>query len=129
MSDASAVATRKDIDEVIGIVKDFMQAADVRFNKLEDGQELLVKGQLKLEGNQLQLDAHQFSLESKFDTLKEEVIDLKRSHDRLARTIDKFVARIDGYETEMIVRDSQFEKLLAWARKVSEKTGIPLENL
>jgi hypothetical protein len=26
-------------------------------------------------------------------------------------------------------RDSRFERLLAWARKVSAKTGIPLEGL
>jgi hypothetical protein len=43
--------------------------------------------------------------------------------------MDKFLARIDTYETEQIARDSQFEKLLDWARKVSVKTGIPLENL
>ncbi len=56
-------------------------------------------------------------------------IDLKASHDRLLRTIDSFVGRIDKCELELADRDSQFEKLLAWARKVSEKTGIPLENL
>lgn len=38
-------------------------------------------------------------------------------------------ARIDKYETELAARDSQFEKLLVWARKVSKKTGIPLDNL
>ncbi len=110
-----AVATRKDIDEVIGIVKDFMQATDSRFNKLEEGQ--------------LKLEAQQFRLEAKFDEFHEEVVDLKRSHDHLARTIDKFITRIDGYETEQVARDRQFERLLDWARKVSAKTGIPLENL
>ncbi|MFO0971543.1 MAG: hypothetical protein U0520_04340 [Candidatus Saccharimonadales bacterium] len=49
--------------------------------------------------------------------------------DRLTNTLDKFAKRLDDHETEMLARDSQFEKLLAWARKVSEKTGIPLENL
>lgn len=44
-------------------------------------------------------------------------------------TIDGFLARIDHYETENAARDHQFEKLLVWARKVSDKTGIPLENL
>lgn len=51
------------------------------------------------------------------------------SLDSLQRTIDKFVSRLDEQETELRARDSQFEKLLDWARKVSEKTGIPLENL
>lgn len=56
-------------------------------------------------------------------------IDLKRSHDRLLNTVDGFISRIDRYETEMTARDRQFQKLLEWAHRVSEKTGIPLENL
>ena len=88
------VATRKDIDEVIGIVRDFMQQVDARFNKVE-----------------------------------REIIDLKESHSRLINTIDGFLKRIDNYEVELAARDRQLERLLAWARKVSEKTGIPLENL
>jgi len=28
-----------------------------------------------------------------------------------------------------VSRDLQFERLLEWARKVSEKTGIPLKDL
>jgi nitrate/nitrite-specific signal transduction histidine kinase len=51
------------------------------------------------------------------------------SLDRLVNTVDGFVKRIDDYEIEQISRDRQFERLLDWARKVSEKTGIPLENL
>lgn len=39
------------------------------------------------------------------------------------------VSRIDKYETEQAARDNQFDKLLVWARKVSEKTGVPLEDL
>lgn len=53
----------------------------------------------------------------------------QESLDRLTNTIDGFVKRLDDHETEMTARDYQFEKLLSWARKVSEKTGIPLENL
>ena len=52
-----------------------------------------------------------------------------KKYDRLINTIDGFLSRIDKYEIEMAARDNQFEKLLSWARKVSEKTGIPLENL
>lgn len=61
--------------------------------------------------------------------IKKDIVDLKASHDNLLNTIDTFIARINHYETEQAARDSQFEKLLVWARKVSEKTGIPLENL
>lgn len=49
--------------------------------------------------------------------------------DRLTSTLDKFAKRLDDHEIELAARDNQFEKLLDWARKVSEKTGIPLENL
>lgn len=58
-----------------------------------------------------------------------EIADVKESLNKLTNTVDGFVARIDRYETEMAARDRQFERLVEWARKVSEKTGIPLENL
>lgn len=90
----SNVATRQDIDEVLGVLHTFMQQVDDRFNKME-----------------------------------QEITHLRESHDRLLNTIDGFVGRIDKYETELAARDHQFEKLLTWARKVSDKTGIPLENL
>lgn len=51
------------------------------------------------------------------------------SMDRLINTMDAFVKRIDDSEIEQAARDSQFARLLVWAHKVSEKTGIPLENL
>jgi GH18 family chitinase len=51
------------------------------------------------------------------------------SLDRLTNTIYGFVKRLDDQEIEQVARDSQFAKLLDWSRKVSEKTGIPLENL
>lgn len=51
------------------------------------------------------------------------------SLDSLTRTIDKFFKRLDDFEIEQAARDHQFDQLLAWARKVSKKTGIPLENL
>lgn len=51
------------------------------------------------------------------------------SMEQLVSTIDGFVKRINDNETEQASRDMQFERLLEWARKVSEKTGIPLNNL
>lgn len=90
----SEAVTRKDIDEVIDVLKDSMAQVDIRFSGLE-----------------------------------REITELRQSHDRLLNTTDAFIGRINGYESELAARDSQFERLLAWARKVSEKTGIPLENL
>jgi len=88
------MATREDIDEVIGIVRDFMSQVSEQYTEVN----------------------------KRLDTLDQK-------YDRLLNTIDGFIGRIDKYETELAARDNQFEKLLAWARKVSEKTGIPLENL
>lgn len=51
------------------------------------------------------------------------------SLDSLQRTIDKFIGRLDDQEIELRARDSQLEKLVEWARKVSEKTGVPLKDL
>ncbi len=68
-------------------------------------------------------------VDERFNRLEERMDRLEASHQRLLNTVDGFVARIDAYETEQAARDNQFEKLLVWARKVSEKTGIPLENL
>lgn len=50
-------------------------------------------------------------------------------YSNLIDTIDGFISRIDKYETEASVHDSQFERLLAWACKVSEEADIPLEKL
>lgn len=51
------------------------------------------------------------------------------SLDSLINTLDAFFKRLDNTEVNDLARDAQFERLLAWARKVSKKTGIPLENL
>jgi septal ring factor EnvC (AmiA/AmiB activator) len=68
-------------------------------------------------------------MDDRFNKIEKEINELRDSHNRLLNTIDGFIGRIDKYETELAARDNQFEKLLAWARKVSEKTGVPLENL
>ena len=86
-------ATREDIDEVIGIVKDFMAQSATQLN-----------------GVNKRLD------------------NLDKKYDHLITVIDGFISRIDKYEVELAARDAQFQRLLEWARKVSSKTGIPLEN-
>ena len=68
-------------------------------------------------------------VDDRFTGLEARQDEFDRKMDNLVTTIDGFLARIDRYETEQAARDSQFEKLLAWAREVSEKTGIPLKGL
>jgi len=108
-------ATRKDIDEVIDIMKDFMSQVSGQFNEVS---------------NQFNEVSHRFNeVDRQFDEVNKRLDRMDRNYDHLINTIDSFIGRIDKYETELAVRDNQFEKLLIWARKVSEKTGIPLENL
>ena len=101
-------ATRKDIDEVIDIMKDFMSQVSRQFNKV---------------------DKRFDEVNNRFNEVDKRLDRLDQNYDHLISTIDGFIGRIDKYETELAARDNQFEKLLMWARKVSEKTGIPLENL
>ncbi len=68
-------------------------------------------------------------VDDRFNNIETRQDELDKKIDRLVNTIDGFVSRIDRYETEQTARDNQFEKLLIWARKVSKKTGIPLEHL
>ena len=68
-------------------------------------------------------------VDERFNKVEKDIKDIKRSIDRLTNTIDGFVKRLDDQDIENAARDAQFEKLVIWAKKVSEKTGIPLENL
>lgn len=70
-------------------------------------------------------------MEKRFDEIdtRFEKVASQESLDSLQRTIDKFVGRLDEREIELRARDSQFEKLVEWAREVSKKTGIPLKAL
>jgi predicted transcriptional regulator len=68
-------------------------------------------------------------VDARFNSVEARQDEQDRKFDRLMNTLDAFLKRLDDYEIENVARDRQFERLLAWARKVSEKTGIPLENL
>ena len=147
-------ATRKDIDDVLNVLKGFVQQTSEqfgevndRFDKMDDrfqkidGRFETIDGRLdKMDGRFEKIDGRldkmdnrfemlTFNIDTRFNKIELEIVDLKKTLDHLMTTLDKFVGRIDDYETEQTARDSQFEKLLDWARKVSKKTGIPLENL
>jgi predicted nuclease with TOPRIM domain len=68
-------------------------------------------------------------ISGEFDKAREERNELRESIDRLTNTLDGFAKRVEDAEQENASRDAQFERLLDWAKKVSVKTGIPLENL
>lgn len=70
-------------------------------------------------------------MQERFDSV-EQKLDEKASQtslDKLTQTIDNFVKRLDDEDIERTARNQQFDRLVEWARKVSKKTGIPLENL
>jgi chromosome segregation ATPase len=94
-------ALQKQTDEIVGLLQTFMQASSDRFD----------------------------SIDQRFERIETDLRAINDKYDHLINTIDGFIGRIDHYETEMAARDRQMERLLAWARKVSEKTGIPLEDL
>ena len=53
----------------------------------------------------------------------------QNSMERLLDTLDGFLKRLDDNESNQSARDLQFERLLEWAREVSQKTGVPLKDL
>lgn len=101
-------AVNRAVTELSEVIASFATDVDKRFTEVDMR---LMKIEHRLDTVEARLDSH----EKKFDTL--------------LNSIDRLIDRIDRYETERTARDSQFQKLLAWARKVSEKTGIPLEDL
>ncbi len=107
----STPATRADIDELIGMMRDFMHQTPTEFAHAEE------KNTMRF-----------YSVNDSLNKIEAEIVDLKKSFDRLAHTVDAIIARIDTHETEMAARDAQFNPLIAWAKKVSKQTGIPLEG-
>ena len=106
----------KAVEDLSGVISDFAQQVDTRFKHVDERIE--------------QLDhAVNFKIDTLETKMNERFEKLEASIDRLTRTIDGFVKRVDDLETENTARDAQFARLLDWARKVSAKTGIPLENL
>lgn len=103
-------AVRDVIDEISGIINSFGKQIDERFNEVE-----------------IKVDANSFALRHGLTETNREIADGRASIDRLTGTIDGFVKRLDHVETEATARDAQYNRLLAWAQKVSTKTGIPLE--
>jgi len=119
--------TKKDVEEIVGKVVDkavgelseviasFATQVDKRFNKVDKRFD--------------QVDMHFIRIEDRLDRVEKRLDEHDVKFDKLLNTMDRFLGRLDQNEIEQAARDSQFEKLLDWARKVSVKTGIPLENL
>ncbi len=59
-------------------------------------------------------------IDKRFDTVEQNIIGLRSIPDDVA-------SRFSHITDEQAARNAQFDRLLEWARKVSEKTGVPLE--
>ena len=68
-----------------------------------------------------------FQVDTRFTSLEKSNDRMEANINSLTNTIDAFVKRLDDMEIENTSRDSQYQRLLAWAERVSTKTGIPLE--
>lgn len=109
-------------DDIMQALTQFAESVDRRFEGIDKHFE-------SIDGRFESIDKRLFSMEHEIVEIKQKIVDFDASHDRLLNTIDKFLGRLDDMEAENTARDRQFERLLDWARKVSEKTGVPLENL
>lgn len=69
------------------------------------------------------------SMHSEIQELKVDSQILKNSLNSLTNTMDNYLKRLDEIEIEDGARDARFDRLVAWAREVSTKTGIPLKDL
>ena len=121
-------ATRKDIDDVLKVLTGFMQQSSDSFTAINERFTAIDERFTAIDKRFNSVDIQLFSMNSRLDSLEKRIIELEASHQRLLNTLDKFYNRINNSETEQAARDSQFARLLEWAKKVSKKTGIPLED-
>lgn len=102
----------KAVEDLSEIITGFAKQVDERF-----------------EAQDKKIDMLEFRMNERLIAIEQGIINLQNAHEKLVGTVDKFVGRLDSIDIEDTARDSQFEKLLVWAREVSKKTGIPLRDL
>lgn len=71
---------------------------------------------------------HDFSQQvaNEFRVVNSRIDKIESSIDRLTNTLDGFAKRVEDAEAENAARDVQVLRLIEWAKKVSDKTGIAL---
>lgn len=119
MTQNDAPATKQDVKDIINAINRHINFTSEKFDEIDQ----------KFEKIDQRLDAMQTYTSTRFDTLERRMNKTEEAYQHLLGTIDAFLGRIDGYETEMTARDSQFNKLLKWAKDVSKKTGVPMPEL
>ena len=120
----SDFATKKDVKEIVNkAVEDLSEVIDQLAQNMHN-ELVVVKEDIKdvITGLNIKLESFETKVNDRFNKIEVNL-------DRLINTVDGFVKRLDDQEVENAARDAQFARLVDWARKVSAKTGIPLENL
>jgi chromosome segregation ATPase len=106
-------------DQMLGVMSEFANSVDARFDAV-DARFDTVDARFN------SVDAKFISIESRLDRIESEIVDLKASYNRLLNTVDGFLARIDKYETELVARDHEIERLKRWIQEIADKTGVNL---
>jgi len=122
--DAKIDKLDKKIDKVVNKAVEDLSDVIAQLAQSTHNELVIVKEEIKdvKTGLNLKIDSFEKKTNDRFDKLEANL-------DRLINTVDGFVKRLDDQEVENAARDAQFARLVDWARKVSAKTGIPLENL
>lgn len=106
MSAKDAPATRKDIDDVLGVLQTFMQQVDKRFEYVEK----------------------RFDYQDKqFEAINEKL----REHDKkladLSGAVAELSAQVRDYHNEMLAQSRQMDRLREAILQIAKETGVKLE--
>jgi archaellum component FlaC len=107
-------SVRKDIDEVLDVMRAFMKQVDDRFNKTEAWQR--------------KTEAWQFSMEDRFDELKAEIQELRAEFRRFQDSVDGLAKWIADDDQERAAMGLQLNRLDRQLHELAAKAGITLSS-
>ena len=94
------LATKQDIQEVLGVIRDLIEHVDARFTALEK----------RMGAIELRMDA----VEKRLDSIEER--------------LDVIEGRLDSIEERLIIDRKDSANVHHWAHKVSKKVNIPFRT-
>ncbi len=65
-------------------------------------------------------------LDERFGEVKADIAEVKESNVQILTAVDGLTKMVKTFQEEHIIMRKRLEVLEAWAKKVSEKVGIPL---
>lgn len=111
------VATRKDIDELLDLMRTFMGQVDERFTGVEG----------RLDGVERRLDGVErraIRIEHNVDELKVDLKQIQKDMQRILNHIDSIEKDISINEDERAVIGMQLTRLHDWVEKAASKVGV-----